>query len=90
MQLRSDGPSLKEMLKDAGNVTIADPAKYGHESYQAIEFRDSQLKHQRKALYFGDQAAMCYMAAMDDIQRTQERWEVTLGQAVGRGLPFRG
>ena len=59
---------------------IADPAKYGHESYQAIEFRDSQLKHQRKALFVvGDQAAMRYMAAMDDIRRTQERLEVTLG-----------
>ena len=25
----------------------ADPAKYGHESYQAIEFRNCQLKHPR-------------------------------------------
>ena len=47
-QLRSDGPSLKEMLKDAGNVTIADadPVMYGHASNQAVEFHNSRLKHQ--------------------------------------------
>ena len=64
---------------------IADPAMYGHKSYQAIEFRNSQLKHQRKAPLMEDQAAMRYMAKMDDIQRSQERWDVTLIAEQGGG-----
>ena len=52
-------------------TSIVDLTKYGHESHQAIEFRNSQLKHQRKALFLGDSTR--YKAAMDDIQRSQER-----------------
>ena len=39
---------LQEAHSVCSHVTgIADPVMHGHESYQAIEFRNSQLKHQR-------------------------------------------
>ena len=73
----------KKPILCAAYVTgIADPAMYGHESYQAIEFRNSQLKHQRKALFLGESTR--YKAAMDDIQRSRERWDVTLRHDAGK------